>query len=233
MAGVDLNIPAQGLTAIIGPSGCGKSTLLRSFNRMNDGVPGMRRSGSVRFAGTDVYAAGVDPAVLRRHIGMVFQRPVVFPMTIFDNVAYGPRLHRLERSVLGLAERVECALRDAGLFAEVKDRLRAAASTLSGGQQQRLAIARALAVDPEVLLLDEPTSVIDPAATAHVEDTLRGLAERLTVVLVTHNLQQAAHISTRVAFLQRGELVECGPTADVFHRPRDRRTEDYLTGRSA
>ena len=233
LRGVTLAIPRQGLTAVIGPSGCGKSTLLRSFNRMNDRLPGVRIQGRVRFAGVDVYGPGVDPVALRRRIGMVFQRPVVFPMSIFDNVAYGPRIHRLERTARGLAERVERCLVDAGLWEEVRHRLRAPAASLSGGQQQRLAIARALAVDPEVILLDEPTSAIDPVATARIEDTLRRLSARYTIVLVTHNLQQAAHVSTRVAFLQHGELVEYGPTAEVFHHPRDRRTEDYLTGRSA
>jgi phosphate transport system ATP-binding protein len=231
LKGVTLSVPMHGITAVIGPSGCGKSTLLRSFNRMNDRVPGVATEGRVLFRGQDVYGPGVDPVALRRRIGMVFQRPAVFPMSVFDNVAYGPRVHRLEPTRRGLRERVERSLRDAGLWAEVRDRLREPAAALSGGQQQRLAIARALAVDPEVILLDEPTSALDPIAAGHIEDTLQRLASRFTIVLVTHNLQQAARVARQTAFLLDGELVEVGPTEDLFHHPRDPRTEDYLTGR--
>jgi phosphate transport system ATP-binding protein len=231
LRGVSLDIGARRITAIVGPSGCGKSTLLRSLNRMNDGIAGLRTSGRILFRGEDLSAPGVDAVALRRRIGMVFQKPVVFPMSIFDNVAYGARIHRLDRSRRALAERVERSLRDAGLWEEARERLHLPAAALSGGQQQRLCIARALAVDPEVILLDEPTSALDPAATAHVEDTLIRLAGRFTIVIVTHNLQQAARISQDTAFFLDGTLVEAGPTETVFHRPRDPRTEDYLTGR--
>ncbi len=230
---ISLDIPERHITAIIGPSGCGKSTLLRSLNRMNDRLPGFRIQGRVLFRGQDIYAPEVDPVTLRRYIGMVFQKPVVFPVSIFDNVAYGPRIHRLEQGLGALGERVERCLRAAGLWEEVRDRLRQPASRLSGGQQQRLAIARALAVDPEVILLDEPTSAIDPVATGRIEETLLRLADQFTIVIVTHNLQQAARISDVTAFLLGGRLVEVGSTADLFHQPRDARTEQYLTGRMA
>lgn len=229
--GITLAITEREITAIIGPSGCGKSTFLRSLNRMNDRIPGLRTQGRVLFREQDVYAPDVDPVMLRRRIGMVFQKPVVFPMSIFENVAYGPRVHRLERDYRRLGERVERCLQAAGLWDEVKDRLRHPAGGLSGGQQQRLAIARALAVDPEVILLDEPTSAIDPVATGRIEETLIRLADRFTIAIVTHNLQQAARLSDRTAFFLDGQLIECGPTAEFFHQPQDARTESYLTGR--
>lgn len=231
LRGISLDVAPARITAIIGPSGCGKSTFLRSLNRMNDRIAGIRTEGRILFQGMDIYAPQVDPVALRRRIGMVFQRPVVFPMSIFDNVAYAPRIHRLERNAAGMWTRVERSLRDAGLWDEVKDRLRRPAAALSGGQQQRLAIARALAVDPEVILLDEPTSAVDPVATSRIEDTLARLAGRFTIVLVTHNLGQAARISQHTVFLLSGELVEAGPTDEVFSSPRDSRTERYLTGR--
>ena len=229
--GISLALREQEITAIIGPSGCGKSTFLRSLNRMNERISGLRTEGKVLFRDQDIYAPEVDPVMLRRRIGMVFQKPVVFPMSIFENVAYGPRVHRLERDQRHLAERVERCLVSAGLWEEVKDRLRHPASGLSGGQQQRLAIARALAVDPEVILLDEPTSVVDPVATGRIEETLIKLANRFTIVIVTHNLQQAARLSDTTAFFLEGQLVESGPTAEFFHQPQDPRTESYLTGR--
>jgi len=231
LKGISLEVPASQITAVIGPSGCGKSTFLRSLNRMNDRIPGITTLGRVLFRGLDIYAPSVDPVALRRRIGMVFQRPVVFPMSIFENVAYGARIHRLDRTSAGMWARVERCLGDAGLWDEVKDRLRQPAGDLSGGQQQRLVIARALAVDPEVILLDEPTSAIDPVATGRIEDTLVRLAERFTIVIVTHNLQQAARVSQRTVFFLGGQLVEVGPTEEVFSRPRDQRTEAYLTGR--
>lgn len=231
LRGITLDLPAGRITAIVGPSGGGKSTFLRSLNRMNDRVPGVVTGGSILYRGADIYGPRVDPVALRRRIGMVFQRPVAFPMSIFDNVAYGPRIHRLERDAAGLWARVEGCLGAVGLWEEVKDRLRRPAAHLSAGQRQRLAIARALAVDPEVILLDEPTSAVDPVATSRIEDTLGRLAERLTLVLVTHNLQQAARLSDQTVFLLGGELVEAGPTEQVFSRPRDARTEQYLTGR--
>ena len=231
LKGISLGMPPRRISAIIGPSGCGKSTFLRSLNRMNDRVPGLTTDGQILFHGEDIYARTVDPVALRRRIGMVFQRPIAFPMTVFENVAYAPRIHRLERTAAALWARVERCLQDAGLWDEVKDRLRQPASALSGGQQQRLAIARALAVDPEVILLDEPTSAVDPVATARIEDTLLRLCERFTIVIVTHNMQQAARISHRTSFFLAGELVEEGPTEDIFSRPQDPRTEQYLTGR--
>nr|WP_116900278.1 phosphate ABC transporter ATP-binding protein PstB [Thermaerobacter sp. PB12/4term] len=229
--GVSLEVGAKAITAIIGPSGCGKSTLIRCLNRMHEVVPGARVEGSVYVDGADIYAPGVDPVMVRRRIGMVFQRPTPFPtMSIFDNVASGLRLGgRLPKPQI--AERVEQALRAAALWDEVKDRLNAPATALSGGQQQRLCIARALAVDPDVLLLDEPTSALDPAATARIEDLVTELKQRYTIVIVTHNMQQAARVADRTAFFLNGELIEYGPTSAIFTRPRDKRTEDYITGR--
>ena len=226
---VSLEIPAFAVTAIIGPSGCGKSTFLRCLNRMHELVPGARASGAVRLDGDDLYARGVDPVDLRRRVGMVFQRPNPFPtMSIQDNVAAGPRLngHRGR-----LDELVERCLRQAALWDEVKDRLRASALSLSGGQQQRLCIARALAVEPEVLLMDEPASALDPIATARIEELMHELKERYTIVIVTHNMQQAARASDRTAFFYMGELVEDGPTEQIFTNPREQRTEDYVTGK--
>ncbi len=226
---VCLAIPLDGITAIMGPSGCGKSTLLRVLNRMYELTPGARVEGQVTFLGQDLLRA--DAVALRRHIGMVFQRPNPFPKSIFENVAYGPRVHGVtKRSVL--QETVEESLRRAALWDEVKDHLKKSAFSLSGGQQQRLCIARALAVRPSVLLMDEPCSALDPRASDRVETTIRELARELTIVIVTHNLQQAARVSDHTAvFLSGGELVEFGPTCDLFDAPRDPRVRDYLSGR--
>jgi phosphate transport system ATP-binding protein len=227
---VTLAIPARGVTAIIGPSGCGKSTLLRAFDRMNDLIPGVRTAGEVRVAGLDALARTTDVVELRRRVGMVFQRPNPFPKSIAENVAFGLRM-------LGVADRaaiewrVEDSLRRAALWDEVKDRLDRSALALSGGQQQRLCIARCLAVEPEVLLMDEPASALDPTATARVEELIVELRSRYTVVIVTHNMQQAARVSDRTAFMLNGELVEVGLTPEIFTRPTQRVTEDYITGR--
>jgi phosphate transport system ATP-binding protein len=225
--GVSLEVPKNKVTAIIGPSGCGKSTLLRCMNRMNDLIEGTRVEGKVVFDGTNIYDADVDPVVLRRRIGMVFQKPNPFPKSIFDNVAYGPRIHRME----GIEAIVEESLKEAVLWEQVQDRLGENALTLSGGQQQRLCIARALAVRPEVILMDEPCSALDPVATAKIEDLITLLKEDYTVVIVTHNMQQAARVSDYTAFLLMGELVEYGKTTKLFERPQDKRTENYITGR--
>lgn len=227
---VDLEIPRRRVTALIGPSGCGKSTLLRCFNRMNDLIPAARVEGRVLFEGRDIYAPGVDENLLRTRIGMVFQRSNPFPKSIFDNVAYGPRIHGL-RDRARLREIVEQSLRRAALWEEVRDRLHGPALELSGGQQQRLCIARALAVDPEVLLFDEPCSALDPVATARIEDLMQELRARYTIVVVTHNMQQAARVSDYTAFLYMGRLVEWAPTQELFTRPREKRTEDYISGR--
>ena len=227
---VTLDVPARSVTAIIGPSGCGKSTLLRSFNRMNDLIPGVRVKGEVRVTGLDAYAPATDVVELRRRVGMVFQRPNPFPKSIFDNVAFGLRLlGRRDRAEL--EARVEAALRHAALWDEVRDRLGKSALALSGGQPQRLCIARALAVEPEVLLMDEPASALDPTATARIEELVLQLKERYTIVMVTHNMQQAARISDRTAFMLVGELIEVGETRQLFTRPRRKLTEDYITGR--
>lgn len=226
---IRLDVPVRRITALIGPSGCGKSTFLRCLNRMNDLIPGARAEGSLTFHGREIYGRGVDVTELRRRVGMVFQKPNLFPMSIYDNVAYGPRLHGV-RSRSALDETVERALRAAAVWEEVENRLRRPALGLSGGQQQRLCIARALAVEPEVLLLDEATSALDPVSTARIEALLEELKARYTLVLVTHNMQQAARVSDRTAFFLNGELVEEGPTDRVFSMPRDRRTEAYLTG---
>jgi len=231
LRGIDLSIASCRITAVIGPSGCGKSTFLRCLNRMHELVPGARVAGQVLLRGADVYAPGVDPVGIRRRIGMVFQRPNPFPtMSILDNVVAGLRLAGVcDRR--RLAEVAERALRQAALWDEVKDRLQKPAAALSGGQQQRLCIARALAVKPEVLLLDEPCSSLDPLSTARIEDLMEDLKREYTLVIVTHNLQQAARVSDFTALLLNGQLVEFGPTEAVFTRPRDRRTEDYITGR--
>ena len=227
---VTLGIPKGKVTAIIGPSGCGKSTLLRAINRMNDLVPGCRAKGELRFDGQNVYSPDVDVVTLRRRIGMVFQKPNPFPKPVFDNVAYGPRLHR-QLSHNQLAETVERSLTDAALWDEVKDRLGHNALGLSGGQQQRLCIARALAVDPEILLMDEPTSALDPRATSHVENLIAQLRGKYTIIIVTHNMQQAARVSDFTAFLYEGTLIEFDSTRNIFTKPKEKRTEDYITGR--
>ena len=230
VAEVDLEIPAEGVTAFIGPSGCGKSTVLRCLNRMNDVIPGFSISGSVELDGEDIYAPDTDPVAVRRRVGMVFQRSNPFPSSVFDNVAYGMRLAgALSRAQLEL--RVEASLRAAALWDEVKDRLDSSAAMLSGGQQQRLCIARALAVEPEVLLFDEPASALDPISTERVEELVLELGRRLTVVIVTHNLQQASRVADRTAFFLLGRLVEYAPTVDLFSRPRQAQTESYVSGR--
>ena len=223
-------IPEHEVTALIGPSGCGKSTFLKTLNRMNDLVEGVRIQGSVRWHGEDVYSPRMDVTALRRQIGMVFQKANPFPMSIYDNVAYGPRIHGT-RSKSVLDGVVELALRDAALWDEVKDRLKTSAMGLSGGQQQRLCIARALAVQPEVLLLDESTSALDPISTARIEDLIAELKSRYTVVMVTHNLQQAVRMSDRTAFFLLGELIEFGQTEQMFTKPLHEKTEEYITGR--
>ncbi|MCL6614421.1 MAG: phosphate ABC transporter ATP-binding protein PstB [Firmicutes bacterium] len=230
LAGVTISIPARSITALVGPSGCGKTSFLRSINRMNDLIPNARASGSITLDGEEIYARGVDVVELRRRVGLVFQRPNPFPMSIFENVAYGPRIHG-EKDPCHLAEIVERSLEAAGLWEEVKDRLNAPALGLSGGQQQRLCIARCLAVEPEVILMDEPCSALDPISTARIEDLLLELKKRYTILIVTHNLQQAARISDFMAFFLLGRLVEHGPTAKLMTAPREKETEDYLTGR--
>ena len=227
---INVELPAHEITALIGPSGCGKSTFLKTLNRMNDLVPGVRITGSVEFQGQSIYDPSVDATLLRRRIGMVFQKANPFPMSIYDNVAYGPRTHGV-RSRVKLDEIVETSLRSAAIWDEVKDRLRTSALGLSGGQQQRLCIARALAVEPEVLLMDESTSALDPISTSKIEDLAVELKSRYTVIMVTHNMQQAARISDRIAFFLMGDLVEFGETEQMFSSPTDQRTEDYITGR--
>lgn len=227
---VSMDIPEKSITAFIGPSGCGKSTFLKTLNRMNDLVPGVKITGEVRYRGEDIYAPGTDVCRLRREIGMVFQKPNPFPMSIYDNIAYGPRTHGI-RSKAKLDELVERSLRGAAIWDEVKDRLKKNALGLSGGQQQRLCIARALAVEPAVLLMDEPTSALDPISTSRIEELTMELKERYTIVIVTHNMQKAVRISDRTAFFLLGELVEYGATEQVFSAPAEKRTEDYITGR--
>ncbi|WP_043713271.1 phosphate ABC transporter ATP-binding protein PstB [Symbiobacterium thermophilum] len=227
---ISLEIPANRVTALIGPSGCGKSSFLRCLNRMNDLIPGARVEGTITLDGADIYAPGVDVVALRRRVGMVFQRPNPFPMSIYDNVAYGPRIHGERRKAV-LDEIVEQSLRGAALWDEVKDRLHRSALGLSGGQQQRLCIARSLAVKPEVLLMDEPASALDPISTAKIEELIRELRAQYSIVIVTHNMQQAARISDYTAFFLSGELIEHGPTGTIFTNPKDQRTEDYITGR--
>ncbi|MPM85261.1 Phosphate import ATP-binding protein PstB 3 [bioreactor metagenome] len=224
-----LEVPENEITAFIGPSGCGKSTLLKSLNRMNDLIEGCRITGQVLLDGEDIYK-GMDINLLRKRVGMVFQKPNPFPMSTYDNVAFGPRTHGV-RSKVKLDEIVEKALRDAAIWDEVKDRLKKNALGLSGGQQQRLCIARALAVQPEVLLMDEPTSALDPISTSRIEDLALELKKEYTIVMVTHNMQQAARISDNTAFFLLGEVVEFGKTEELFSMPKDKRTEDYITGR--
>ena len=227
---ISLNIPEKSITALIGPSGCGKSTFLKTLNRMNDLIPGVKITGDVRYRDQDIFAPGTDFNELRREIGMVFQKPNPFPMSIYDNIAYGPRTHGIKNRAR-LDEIVEKSLRGAAIWDEVKDRLKKNALGLSGGQQQRLCIARALAVEPEVLLMDEPTSALDPISTSKIEELAMQLKEQYTIVIVTHNMQQAVRISDRTAFFLLGELVECGDTQQLFSQPQDKRTEDYITGR--
>ena len=227
---INMDIPAGAVTAFIGPSGCGKSTFLKTLNRMNDLVEGVRISGEVLLDGEQIYGPNVDTTALRRRVGMVFQQPNPFPMSIYDNVAYGPRVHGI-RSKARLDEIVEESLRGAAIWEEVKDRLKKSALGLSGGQQQRLCIARALAVEPEVLLMDEPTSALDPISTAKIEDLMEYLKKKYTVVVVTHNMQQATRVSDYTAFFLLGDLIEFGKTQQVFSYPREKRTEDYITGR--
>ena len=225
-----MNIPEKSITALIGPSGCGKSTFLKTLNRMNDLIPGVKITGDVRYRDQDIFAPGTDVNELRREIGMVFQKPNPFPMSIYDNIAYGPRTHGIKNRAK-LDEIVEKSLRGAAIWDEVKDRLKKNALGLSGGQQQRLCIARALAVEPEVLLMDEPTSALDPISTSKIEELAMQLKEQYTIVIVTHNMQQAVRISDRTAFFLLGELVECDDTQQLFSQPQDKRTEDYITGR--
>ena len=227
---ISMNIPEKSITALIGPSGCGKSTFLKTLNRMNDLISGVKITGDVRYRDQDIFAPGTDVNELRREIGMVFQKPNPFPMSIYDNIAYGPRTHGIKNRAR-LDEIVEKSLRGAAIWDEVKDRLKKNALGLSGGQQQRLCIARALAVEPEVLLMDEPTSALDPISTSKIEELAMQLKEQYTIVIVTHNMQQAVRISDRTAFFLLGELVECGDTQQLFSQPQDKRTEDYITGR--
>lgn len=225
---INIAVPEHSITALIGPSGCGKSTFLKTLNRMNDLIPGVRITGDVRYEGKDIFQAEVNN--LRKEVGMVFQKPNPFPMSIYDNIAYGPRTHGV-RSKAQLDEIVEKSLRGAAIWDEVKDRLNKSALGMSGGQQQRLCIARALAVEPEVLLMDEPTSALDPISTSKVEELALELKDRYTIVIVTHNMQQAARISDKTAFFLLGELVEMGDTERLFSTPVDKRTEDYISGR--
>ena len=227
---ISMNIPEKSITALIGPSGCGKSTFLKTLNRMNDLIPGVKITGDVRYRDQDIFAPGTDVNELRREIGMVFQKPNPFPMSIYDNIAYGPRTHGIKNRAK-LDEIVEKSLRGAAIWDEVKDRLKKNALGLSGGQQQRLCIARALAVEPEVLLMDEPTSALDPISTSKIEELAMQLKEQYTIVIVTHNMQQAVRISDCTAFFLLGELVECDDTQQLFSQPQDKRTEDYITGR--
>lgn len=227
---VSMDVPEKSITAFIGPSGCGKSTFLKTLNRMNDLVPGVKITGEVRYRGEDIYAPGTDVCRLRREIGMVFQKPNPFPMSIYDNIAYGPRTHGI-RSKTKLDELVERSLRGAAIWDEVKDRLKKNALGLSGGQQQRICIARALAVEPDILLMDEATSALDPISTSKIEDLIADLKNSYTIVIVTHNMQQATRISDKCAFFLLGELIEYGDTSQLFSVPKDKRTEDYITGR--
>ena len=227
---VNMSVPERSITALIGPSGCGKSTFLKTLDRMNDLIPGVKIAGEVRYRDRDIYAPGVDVSELRREIGRVFQKPNPFPMSVYDNVAYGPRTHGVKGRAR-LDDIVEKSLRDAAIWDEVKDRLKKSALGLSGGQQQRLCIARALAVEPEVLLMDEPTSALDPISTSRVEELAMELKSRYTIVIVTHNMQQAVRISDHTAFFLLGEMIEHGETEKIFAHPNDQRTEDYITGR--
>ncbi len=230
LKGINMAIPEKNITALIGPSGCGKSTFLKTLNRMNDLIPSVRIDGDVLYNGQSIFAREVDVNSLRRDIGMVFQKPNPFPMSIYDNIAYGPRTHGVTNKK-ELDDIVEQALQDAAIWDEVKDRLKKSALGLSGGQQQRLCIARALAVRPQVLLMDEPTSALDPISTSRIEELALQLKERYTIVIVTHNMQQAVRISDNTAFFLLGELIEFGETEKLFSQPKEKRTEDYITGR--
>ena len=230
LRGITLDIPEKAVTAFIGPSGCGKSTLLRTLNRMNDLIPGFHAEGTIRIAGTDIHSREVDVETLRKRVGMVFQQPNPFPKSVYDNVAYGPRLHGI-RKKSRLDEIVESSLRAAALWNEVKDHLKRSALSLSGGQQQRLCIARALAVEPEILLMDEATSALDPISTLKIEELVQQLKARYTIVMVTHNMHQAARVSDRTVFFLNGEVVESADTEKLFSNPADSRTEDYISGR--
>ena len=227
---VSIDIEENAITALIGPSGCGKSTFLKTLNRMNDLIPGVKITGDIRYRGKDIFDPATDVNELRREIGMVFQKPNPFPMSIYDNIAYGPRTHGI-RSKAKLDEIVETSLKNAAIWGEVKDRLKKSALGLSGGQQQRLCIARALAVDPDVLLMDEPTSALDPISTTRIEELAIELKSKYTIIIVTHNMQQALRISNKTAFFLLGELVEYDDTEKIFSKPQDKRTEDYITGR--
>ena len=231
LKGVNVDIHDDKVTAFIGPSGCGKSTFLRCLNRMNDTIPGARVTGDIDLDGEDIYASRMDVVQLRARVGMVFQKPNPFPKSIFENVAYGPRIHGLARSKTDLEEIVTSSLRRAGLFEEVKDRLGDSGTSLSGGQQQRLCIARAIAVEPDIILMDEPCSALDPIATARIEELIYELRGRYAIVIVTHSMQQAARVSQRTAFFHLGKMVEYGKTSDIFTNPREERTKDYITGR--
>ncbi len=228
---VSIDIATEHVTAFIGPSGCGKSTFLRSMNRMNDTIPGCKVTGEIKLDGEDIYAGAMDVVQLRARVGMVFQKPNPFPKSIYENVAYGPRIHGLSSNKAELDAVVEKSLRRAGLWDEVKDRLAEAGTALSGGQQQRLCIARAIAVSPEVILMDEPCSALDPIATARIEELIDDLKGRYAIVIVTHSMQQAARVSQRTAFFHLGKIVEYGDTGTIFTNPREERTKDYITGR--
>ena len=227
---ISIDIPKNSITALIGPSGCGKSTFLKTLNRMNDLIPNVKITGEVKYNDSNIYEPGIDVSELRRNVGMVFQKPNPFPMSVYDNVAYGPRTHGVKGKAK-LDDIVEESLRNAAIWDEVKDRLKKNALGLSGGQQQRLCIARALAVKPEVLLMDEPTSALDPISTSKIEDLATELKKSYTIIIVTHNMQQAVRISDNTAFFLLGNLVEFGSTEDLFSQPKDKRTEDYITGR--
>lgn len=228
---VSIDIPGKAVTAFIGPSGCGKSTFLRCINRMNDTIPGCRVEGAVEIDGDDVNDRAIDPVVLRAKVGMVFQKPNPFPKSIFENVAYGPRIHGISSSKSELEDIVEASLKKAGLWAEVSDRLGAPGTSLSGGQQQRLVIARAIAVNPQIILMDEPCSALDPIATARIEELIDELRQQFCIVIVTHSMAQAARVSQRTAFFHMGRLIEAGSTEEIFTNPRESRTQDYITGR--
>tara|TARA_B100000683_G_scaffold70074_1_gene68544 strand:- start:100 stop:861 length:762 start_codon:yes stop_codon:yes gene_type:complete len=231
LSGISLNIPEKRVTSLIGPSGCGKSTFLRCLNRMNDTIDICRIEGKILVDGEDIYDRKLDPVLLRARIGMVFQKPNPFPKSIFDNVAYGPKIHGLTNSKDELSELVESSLKKAGLFNEVKDRLNEPGTSLSGGQQQRLCIARAIAVSPEVILMDEPCSALDPIATAVIEELIDEISKNFTIVIVTHSMQQAARVSNQTAFFHMGNLIEVGKTDEVFSMPKEKKTQDYITGK--